>query len=342
MKIPEHFSPEKVGAVFRVPYQKRAAEARLWREHHAVASASRDDHRIGLLLVDVQNTFCIPEFELFVAGRSGMGAVEDNERLCRFIYENLERITRIHVTLDTHTAMQIFHSDFLVDEAGEHPEPMTVITLDDVISGRWRVSPLARESIPGCDDKYLEYYCRSLSRNGKYSLMVWPYHAMLGGIGHALVSSVEQAVFFHNIVRGAQTAFEVKGDHPLTESYSALSPELSVESVGLAPAKDDTFVERLLAYDALIVAGQAKSHCVAWTVADLLTEIEKRDPTLARRVYLLEDATSPVVVPGVSDFTDDADAVFGEFQQAGMHRVLSTEPIDAWPEFPAALEKERR
>ena len=128
----------------------------------------------------------------------------------------------------------------------------------------------------------------------------------------------------------------------MTENYSALRPELSTESGGLAPSKDDTFVDELLAYDALIVAGQAKSHCVAWTVADLLTEIEKRDPALARKVYLLEDATSPVVVPGVADFTDEADAVFREFEQAGMHRVLSTEPIDAWPELPATLEEERR
>ena len=340
--IPEHFDPEKVGDVFRVPYEKRAREARRWREKHAAAPSSRDAYRIGLLLVDVQNTFCIPEFELFVAGRSGMAAVEDNKRLCRFIYENLDRITRIHATLDTHKAMQIFHSAFLVDAAGEHPEPMTVVTLDDVTSGRWTVSPRAAESIAGCDQKYLEQYCRSLSQNGKYSLMVWPYHAMLGGIGHALVSTVEEAVFFHNIVRGAQTAFEIKGDHPLTENYSALRPELSTESGGLAPSKDGAFVEELLAYDALIVAGQAKSHCVAWTIADLLAEIEIRDPELARKVYLLEDATSPVVVPGVADFTDEADAVFREFEQAGMHRVLSTEPIDAWPGLPATLEEERR
>ena len=128
----------------------------------------------------------------------------------------------------------------------------------------------------------------------------------------------------------------------MTESYSALRPELSTQSGGLAPPKDDAFVEELLAYDALIVTGQAKSHCVAWTIADLLAEIEKRDPALARKVYLLEDATSPVVAPGVADFTDAADAVFLEFERAGMHRVLCTEPIDAWPELPATLEKERR
>ena len=35
--IPEHFDPEKVGDVFRVPYEKLAREARRWREKHAAA-----------------------------------------------------------------------------------------------------------------------------------------------------------------------------------------------------------------------------------------------------------------------------------------------------------------
>ena len=62
----------------------------------------------------------------------------------------------------------------------------------------------------------------------------------------------------------------------------------------------------LLGFDAVLVAGQAKSHCVAWTVDDLLSDA----PEIAPRLYLLEDCTSPVVVPGAVDYTDDADAAF--------------------------------
>jgi nicotinamidase-related amidase len=36
-----------------------------------VTVAADDSFRICLLAVDVQNTFCIPGYELFVAGRSG-------------------------------------------------------------------------------------------------------------------------------------------------------------------------------------------------------------------------------------------------------------------------------
>jgi nicotinamidase-related amidase len=81
----------------------------------------------------------------------------------------------------------------------------------------------------------------------------------------------------------------------------------------------------------VIIAGQAKSHCVAWTIDDLLTEIRAREPALTRKIYLLEDCTSPVVVPGVADFTAEADAAFQRFAAAGMHVVRSVDPIGSWP-----------
>ena len=40
---------------------------------------------------------------------------------------------------------------------------------------------------------------------------------------------------------------------------------------------------------------------------------------------------SPVVVPGVADYTDEADVAFARFGAAGMHIVRSTDPIESWP-----------
>ena len=85
-------------------------------------------------------------------------------------------------------------------------------------------------------------------------------------------------------------------------------------------------------YDAVLIAGQAKSHCVAWTIEDLLGEILMHNEKLVHKVYLLEDCTSPVVVPGIIDFTENADEAFKKFSRAGMKVVLSTEPIDSWLE----------
>jgi nicotinamidase-related amidase len=164
--------------------------------------------------------------------------------------------------------------------------------------------------------------------------MIWPYHAMLGGIGHALVAAVEEAIFFHSIARSAQPRFQLKGQDPLTEHYSVLGPEVlqgpdgaRVGTVNLA------LLETLRGFDAVVIAGQAKSHCVAWTIADLLSGLGTRE--LAAKVYLLEDCTSPVVVPG-ADYTDEADAAFSRFAAAGMHVVRSTDPVESWPDFAAA------
>jgi len=121
LPVPPHFEPTKVGEIWKVDYSARAEQALDWARRFNIPPAARDTPRVALIAIDVQNTFCIPGFELFVAGRSGTGAVEDNRRLCGFIYRNLDWITHITATLDTHTAMQIFHPIFLVDEHGQNP-----------------------------------------------------------------------------------------------------------------------------------------------------------------------------------------------------------------------------
>jgi nicotinamidase-related amidase len=340
LPLPPHFDPDRVGEVWRVPYNDRADEAQAWAEEHGLRPAADDGFRICLVAVDVQNTFCIPGYELFVAGRSGTGAVDDNRRLCEFVYRNLGTITEVVPTLDSHRAMQIFHPVWLVDEDGRHPEPYTLVTPDEVESGRWGINPAAVESV-GIEAEYAQrqllHYTRKLAESGKYSLTIWPYHSMLGGIGHALVSSVEEAIFFHTVARSSQPAFEVKGENPLTEHYSMLGPEITEGPDGETIAgRNDALIQELLKFDAIVVAGQAKSHCVAWTIDDLLEGDDERERGLAPRTYLLEDCTSPVVVPGM-DYTEQADAAFDRFAAAGMHVVRSTEPIESWPGIPAPV-----
>jgi len=343
LPIPAHFDASRVGEVWRVPYPDRAVQARDWARQYGIQPSVEDKTRIGLLLIDIQNTFCIPDFELFVGGKSGIGAVEDNVRLCEFIYHNLGVISAIAPTMDTHTAMQIFHPIFWINEAGEHPTPAaTNITPEDIQQGIWKVNPAVANNIAGGDysklEKHALHYVTQLSGAGKYPLTIWPYHSMLGGIGHALVSAVEEALFFHSIARNSQTRYEIKGNNPLTENYSILRPEILEGDEGLPIAQKNTsLIQHLFEFDAVIIAGQAKSHCVAWTVADLLTEIQEKDASLAKKVYLLEDCTSPVVVPGVVDYTEQADEAFERFAAAGIHLVQSTQPLDSWAEFPAVL-----
>jgi nicotinamidase-related amidase len=335
LPVPPHFDPVGVGEVRKVPYQLLTDEAEKWAKQHSIKPAADDRFKICLVAVDVQNTFCIPGFELYVGGRSGNGAVDDNRRLCEFIYRNLASITQISPTMDTHQVMQIFHSIYLINGKGEHPTPFTLISVEDIESGTWKFNPALCYSLHISEEygqAHLLHYTKKLKEGGKYDLTIWPCHGMLGGIGHALVASVEEAIYFHSIARYSQPDFHVKGDKPFTEHYSVLGPEVLEgprgDAIGL---KSDKFFKKLLEFDAVLIAGEAKSHCVAWTIDDLLQDILSQDKKLVEKVYLLEDCSSPVVVPGAIDYTDQADAAFRRFSDAGMHVVSSAEPIRNWP-----------
>ncbi|MFZ5906661.1 MAG: isochorismatase [Nitrospirota bacterium] len=335
LPVPPHFNPEKVGEVWKIAYEEIASNAEEWAGKYGISPAAEDRFRICLIGVDVQNSFCIPGFELYVGGRSGKGAVDDNLRLCKFIYRNLDVLTQICPTMDTHQAMQIFHAVYLVNEKGEHPAPFTIITEEDVRQGIWKFNPRLNSSFPVTEDygqRHLLHYVMQLRKSGKYDLTVWPYHAMLGGIGHALVPAAEEAIFFHTLARCSQPHFLVKGDRPFTEHYSVLGPEVLEGPSGEPIAqKNDVFFRKMFEFDAILIAGQAKSHCVAWTIQDLLDDILTQDRRLAEKIYLMEDCTSPVVVPGMIDYTEQADAAFRRFAESGMHIVRSTDPLEQWP-----------
>jgi nicotinamidase-related amidase len=338
LPIPLHYDSEKVGRVWKVDYEKMAEEAEKWQEKYRLNPSANDKQRVLLLLVDVQNTFCTPGFELFVAGRSGMAAVEDNKRLCEFIYRHLHRLTTICVTMDTHQAVQIFHGIFLVDDQGKHPKAFTSVSVKDIEKGVWKFNKKLSSVLgidPSYGQEYLFHYTQKLSLSGKYDLTIWPYHAIFGGIGHSIVSSVEEAVFFHGIARNTQPDFNIKGKNPFTENYSVLSPEVTSDQTGkIIGESNKALADKLLKHDVIIVAGQAKSHCVAWTIDNLLTDINDHlDPGFAEKVYLLEDCTSPVVIPGAIDYTKMADEAFERFADAGMHIVRSVDSMSHWPGF---------
>jgi len=356
--LPLEITEDMCASPYYVKYGQRAQEARALRHGSAwqkywdipIKPAGTDTFKVGVMLIDTQGTFCYPlggdsgNGELYVGGTDGKGAIRDSCRIANWIQRNLPYITKVNCTMDTHTLFQVFHEAFFICgqafecsimkhhyNEGDHPLPMTFIAADDVLGGRWAVNPEVAWALTGRGNvmmalqRQVEHYVKELKAQGKYTLTIWPYHAMLGGPNHALVSGIEEAVHFHAAARGSQPNHEIKGGNPLTENYSVLRPEVLTKSDGSALAnKNVGFIEMLLAYDALFIAGQAKSHCVAWTIDDLLSEILQKDPELAKRVWLLSDCTTPVVVPGIIDFTDDATQAFDRFKAAKMNVVEST------------------
>lgn len=344
---PSFFTKEslpRADQIWMMPYEQRFLEALAWKEKWGIDSAAVDKPKVAVVGIDFQVTFVQAMAQLTVGG-----AVEDCTRFCEFIYRHLPIITRIFMTLDTHTAWQIFHRCMLVDQDGNPPPACVPISDAEIQAGKWRINPEAAYAIFGDSNKYAElmqylpHYSSQLAQAHetlpddlkaltKYGLTPWPFHAMLGGVCHALQPIVEEACFFHNICRGSQTQFAIKGGLPLAEAFSPYGEEVRVDHRGRPVGqKNVDLFNTLNTHQVVIVAGEAKSHCERAFITDHLLMVAEKDPELAKRVYLLEDCTSPVVIPGVVDYTSEADQAFELFRSKGMNVVQSTTPMTEWP-----------
>ncbi|MFY9493448.1 MAG: nicotinamidase [Minisyncoccia bacterium] len=323
-----------------------------YRRQFSIKAASSDRFKIHLLLIDEQKDFCFPEGTLYVGGRSGTGAIDDSRRTAEFIYRNLGVLTHITPTMDTHFPFQIFFPSFWVDEDDNPLQPHDMLAEDLTIL---RLGQPAGQAAPNpavagflCNGNYgwlrkqAQFYCKKLAEGGRYQLYIWPEHCMLGSDGHTLVGVVQEARMFHAYVRQMQSEAEVKGGNPLTENYSIFSPEVLLRFDGQVLASKNTrFIKVLMDADAVVIAGQAASHCVKSSIDHFLAEILVQDSALAKKVYVLEDCTSAVAVPNPSggffaDFTPQAEEALWRYADAGMNVVKSTDSIESWPGIPVA------
>ena len=167
---------------------------------------------------------------------------------------------------------------------------------------------------------YVEYYTHSLEDSKKFTLTIWPYHCLSSGIGSALVSSIEEAVFTHSIFHNKNSKKVFKGKNILSESYS-LNPEVS-SIYTHREEKDQMFSDLCSQYNCIIIAGQAKSHCVAYVIKELENFMAKN---FNNNIYILEDCMSPVIIPGIIDFTDIANKYIEDFKNNDMNIVNSGE-----------------
>lgn len=319
LALPSFYDSRRIGELHLERAALVAEEAARYRSTYGIKPAGQDKLRIAAFGIDCQIGFCVPGASLFVPG-----AVEDTRRTLEWIYRNLGVLTGLHFSLDTHRVFQIFHPAWWTDRQGRPPEPFTPITYEQVRKGEWAPIAHPKESLE---------YTRRLEETGKYVLTVWPYHTLLGGVSHALVPALMEAAIFHSLVRMRQTHFETKGTHAMTENYSVLSPEVTELSGQTVGSFNAPFFKMLMEYDRVYVFGQAKSHCVLSTLNDIRAHVEKTDRNLAQKIYILEDATSPVPAPPIDplpptlDFPKIAERAFEELRRAGMQLVKTSDPV---------------
>jgi nicotinamidase-related amidase len=233
-----------------------------------------------LLVIDPQNDFLdIPGAALPVPGANA-----DMQRLADWLSGHVAQVQSITVTLDSHASVGVERTTFWQDAQGRAVPPFTLITAADV---------LACIYAPRHAEKRAEvlHYLQALEAGGQRQLIVWPVHCVTGTWGHNIHSALVQAIAAWEQQSGEVCHKVLKGQHPLTEQYSAFRAEV--------PRADDARTQLdlgLLAKLAapsgtLLVAGEALSHCVAASVDDLLAHLPSER---LQRTVLLTDCMSPV------------------------------------------------
>lgn len=269
-------------------------------------------NKIHLLVIDPQNDFCVDPTKFPHLGGALFvpGADADMDRLAQFVKRTTKRLDSIHVTLDSHHRMDIAHPLWWKDSAGNNPKPFTAITAKDVETGKWM------PTVPSTAQRSLSYV-RELEKNNKYVLVIWPPHCLIGTIGHCVYGNLmDSFAEFENNPRKSVN-FVTKGSNVFTEHYSVFRaevPDFEDPSTLLNTGLSDTLKEA----DMVVVAGQAKSHCVASSIRDL-AETFGDDQYLSKMV-LLTDCMSNV--PG---FEKQGDEFIAEMVRRGVKTALSTE-----------------
>lgn len=292
-------------------YDPRAAEFVSAGKANRTSNAFNDKTKVALLIVDAQRDFVMPGLGLPVDG-----AVDDTRRLIEFIYGNLGRITQIDLSMDTHYPFQIFFPTWWVDKDGQSPNGYTPISYADVRNGTWK---------PVIDPRWSVDYVKSLEKDAKKSLMIWPFHCLLGTPGHAIVPALSEAVLYHSAARGNQPEYLIKGINPRTEHYGIFAAEIT-DPHDISTQLNTHILDTIAQNDLVYVAGEAKSHCVLETMKQLVGYFGKTDPEAIKKIRFLMDCTSSVKHPAV-DFEALANAELEKMVAQGVVLVNSTDSI---------------
>jgi len=265
--------------------------------------------RVHLLVIDPQNDFC----DAAHGSLCVPGAAADMDRLAALVDRLRDRLSDVHITLDSHRKVDISHPIWWTDAQGRPPAPFTVITAADLRAGR------VTTARPGAWSRSLAYL-EALEASGRYPHVVWPEHCLIGDEGHNVWPRLAEAVHGWE-GRFAVADFVTKGSNPWTEHFSAVRAEVP-DPADPGTQINTALVSTLQQADVVLLAGEALSHCLANTVRDIADCFG--DPRLISKLVLLTDASSPV--PG---FEAQAQAFLADLTRRGMRTATTADALRA-------------
>lgn len=249
--------------------------ANRYRKELSVPPSSQDTldlerMQTHLLIVNPQKDFACSNGTMF--NPDGEKRVNTTNNIVKFIYKNVEGITRITPTLTNHFPFQIMFESFWVGQDDKTPEKGTVITAKQVEDGLWKPNP--GMALWMCQNEYdwlveqVQHYCEKLEESGR-TLTILPPHCMHGSVGYGIVGVIEEARMFHAIARSIQPECEVNGSNPLAENYSFLGPDIGDRKDEDGPVgwKNIPALASTIMVDNLVLSGHFR---VADTARDIL------------------------------------------------------------------------
>ena len=250
--------------------------------------------KTAFLLIDAQFDFCNPKGALYVPG-----AEKDMERIAGLIAIYGEKIDGIFVTLDTHRVLDIAHPLFWEDPNGNTVAPFTLITSAAVKAGKW---------VPRYHKEYVTEYLEKLENQGEFKHFIWPEHCLVGSKGASLDDTLMDSILAWTHRTGRDYTAISKGIHPLTEHFGVFKAQVPVQN---APetALNEAFIAELDTFDQILIAGEARSHCVATSINQIL----KFAPNLIPKIIVLSDCMSDV-----TNWGHLADPIFEDAEAKGM------------------------
>ena len=164
---------------------------------------------VQLLIIDPQNDF-------MEGGSLAVdGATADMQRLAALLNRVGGKLADIHVTMDSHHLIDVAHPGMWRDADGNNPAPFTMIGSDDIKNGIWL--PRNRGLVQRMAD-----YAQALEADGKYPLMVWPEHCVIGTPGHNVQPDLMNALAQWERDYTGVVNYVTKGVNIFTEHYLSL------------------------------------------------------------------------------------------------------------------------
>lgn len=332
--LPNWYDPSECGVLRLTDLDRAAVSGAQLANDLGIKKCQRwqnESPSIILSVIDCQIDFTNPDGALFVPG-----AVEDTDRLNRFIYSNVGSLSHILASLDSHYLFQQFHrfnwvagstptsrADGTPYMSGDHPDPFTIISLKDVRDGVW---------MPLRHPRKAQVYLEKLEADGKKQLCIWPIHCCLGTPGHAWDPTFAEAMTFHAACRNNQYDATTKGMSQLSENYGILRAEVEFPE-DPNTALNTRVLSKWEAADAIYFAGQAKSHCCLATLEQIIDIFAKTNKNhLLEKMFVLRDCMSsvgdiPLPDGGAIEFDKDTDVRFKEMEALGVKFVDSTDAV---------------